>query len=65
MFHFSLPLPLRFPHPLDRAFSHKNRPICHFKFVGKSVFFLLKLHRGVTLSVFNPWHGRFLAPEDA
>ena len=25
--------------PLDRAFSHKNRPICHFGFVGKSVLF--------------------------
>ena len=28
------------------AFSHNKRPICHFKFVGKSVFFLPKLHRG-------------------
>ena len=27
------------PHPLDRAFSHKNRPICHFETVGKSVLF--------------------------
>ena len=28
------------PHPLDRAFSHKKRPICHFSLVGKPVFFL-------------------------
>ena len=29
------------------AFSNKNRPICHFEFVGKSVFiFLPKLYRG-------------------
>src|SRR5699024_2664173 len=27
------------------TFSYKNRPICHFEFVSKSVFFLLKLHR--------------------
>ena len=27
------------------TFCHKKRPICHFEFVSKSVFFLLKLHR--------------------
>ena len=25
--------------PLDRAFSHNKRPICHFGFMGKSVLF--------------------------
>ncbi len=28
------------------TFYYKPRPICHFKLVGKSVFFLPKLHRG-------------------
>ena len=28
------------------TFSHRKRPICHFEFVGKSVFFLPELHRG-------------------
>ena len=33
--------------PPRKGFYHKNRPICHFELVGKSVFiFLLKLYRG-------------------
>ena len=48
VFHFSLPLPLQ--HivllPPQKGLCHKNRPICHFELVSKSVFFLLKLHRG-------------------
>ena len=32
--------------PPRKGFRHKNRPICHFGLVGKSVFFLPKLYRG-------------------
>ena len=43
---------------------HKNRPICHFGVVGKSVLFSSSSSTGVTPSIFNPWLGRD-APEDA
>ena len=46
------------------TFCHKNRPICHFEFVGKSVFVFSSGFIKGTLSVFNPWRGR-IAPEDA
>ena len=31
------------------TFCHKNRPICHFELVGKSVLFFLWFHQGNTL----------------
>ena len=46
------------------TFCHKNRPICHFGVVGKSVLFSSSSSTGVTPSIFNPWLGRD-APEDA
>ena len=39
------------------TFCHKNRPICHFKLVGKSVFFSPQATPGVTLSAVNLWRG--------
>ena len=46
------------------TFCHKNRPICHFKQVGKPLFFSPQTTPGVTPSIFNPWRGR-AALEDA
>ena len=54
----SLPLQHIVLLPPRRAFSHKKRPICHFEFVGKSVFILPFSSFEGTLSTFNPWHGR-------
>ena len=36
---FSPAPPAASRNPLDRAFSHNKRPICHFGFMGKSVLF--------------------------
>ena len=36
---FSPAPPAASRNPLDRAFSHNKRPICHFELVGKSVLF--------------------------
>ena len=47
------------------TFCHKNRPICHFGVVGKSVLFSSSSSTGVTPSIFNPWRGRCLGFEDA
>ena len=54
--------PLRQAAPPNGDFSHKNRPICHFELVGKSVFVFSFGFFGETFPAFNPWHGRFLAP---
>ena len=61
---FSPAPPAASRNPLDRAFSHNKRPICHFEFVGKSVLFFSSGFIEGTLSVFNLWLGR-IAPEDA
>ena len=46
MFHFSLPLPLRFPHPLDRvSTTNPDRFATLSRWANRS-FFLPKLHRG-------------------
>ena len=40
------PAPSAVPAPPRYGFYIQPRPICHFEFVGKSVFFLPELHRG-------------------
>ena len=52
------------PAPSRYSFYHKNRPICHFELVGKSVLFFPLVSSKETFCVFNPWHGR-VATEDA
>ena len=47
------------PHPLDRAFSYKKRPICHFEMSGQIGLFFSPRFTGVTLSAVNPWRGGF------
>ena len=47
------------PHPLDRAFSHNKRPICHFEMSGQIGLFFSPRFTGVTLSAVNPWRGGF------
>ena len=48
--HFSLPLPLRFPHPLDRVSATKIDRFATLGWWANRSFFLPKLHRGHTLS---------------
>ena len=50
MFHFSLPLPLRFPHPLDRVSATKIDRFATLGWWANRSLFLLKLHRGHTLN---------------
>ena len=50
VFHFSLPLPLRFPHPLDRVSATKIDRFATLSWWANRSFFLPKLHRGHTLS---------------
>ena len=45
VFHFSLPLPLRFPHPLDRVSATKIDRFATLGWWANRSFFLLKLHR--------------------
>ena len=46
MFHFSLPLPLRCPHPLDRASATKIDRFATLSLWANRSCFLPKLHRG-------------------
>ena len=48
--HFSLPLPLRFPHPLDRVSATKIDRFATLGWWANRSLFLLKLHRGHTLN---------------
>ena len=48
--HFSLPLPLRFPHPLDRVCATKIDRFATLGWWANRSLFLLKLHRGHTLN---------------
>ena len=50
VFHFSLPLPLRFPHPLDRVSATKIDRFATLGWWANRSLFLLKLHRGYTLN---------------
>ena len=50
VFHFSLPLPLRFPHPLDRVSATKIDRFATLGWWANRSLFLLKLHRGHTLN---------------
>ena len=50
MKHFSLPLPLRFPHPLDRVSATKIDRFATLGWWANRSLFLLKLHRGHTLN---------------
>ena len=45
VFHFSLPLPLRFPHPLDRVSATKIDRFATLGWWANRSLFLLKLHR--------------------
>ena len=49
-FTFSLPLPLRFPHPLDRVSATKIDRFATLGWWANRSLFLLKLHRGHTLN---------------
>ena len=46
------------------TFCHKNRPICHFERVSKSVFIFSFGSFEETPPAFNPWHGGRVALED-
>ena len=50
VFHFSLPLPLRFPHPLDRVSATKIDRFATLGWWANRSLFLLKLHWGHTLN---------------
>ena len=57
VFHFSLPLPLRCPHPLDRVSASDPDRFATLRKVSKLVLFFSPGVAGVTPSSFKPWHG--------